>query len=148
MTLQERIQSFLIDEGLVRDPYVVGPNYPLWIEPEGIPAPGQGENATEIHDTMVLAVMRVAGLVSPRREGFIRTDGMEFWLRCTDAVLADEWEPSLRARLHDKYHWSMAGLMIEESRLYRDMQRITADAHSFTYNLQYMFEYWSQDAIP
>jgi hypothetical protein len=143
MTLLDHLRDFLIDEGLVRDPRVAGPLPPFWRHPaEGVPAPGEGGNATEIGSTLTVGGFLVGGVPSPRHEGFLRTDGVELVIRATKVPLVVAFERDLREVLNDRRDLDLAGLTVHESLLFRDLQPLdtvtSSTGHVYTFVTEYL----------
>ena len=138
------LRDYLVAQEVVRVPRVAGDEPPLWLEPrDGVPAPGEGQNETEGGPDVVLGAFRVTGIAPRRHEGFIRIDAVDFWLRSRTPQLAQQTHDLLRDALNDKRGWIMAGLRIEESLMFRDLQRLSSDANGWTYTTEFTFERWA-----
>lgn len=137
------LRDYLVSEGLVRVPRVAGAAPPLYLEPkEGVVAPGEAENATESHPTLVLGAFRATGVAPRRHQSFIRIDMIDLVVRAANPRPAFDLHDELRGALVDKRHWSMAGLLIEESLMFRDLQRVSSDANGWTFTTEFSFERW------
>jgi hypothetical protein len=149
--LLQHLRDYLVAQGLVRDPRANTPALPpMWLEPRnGTPAPGEPEGATgnravEVGQDLVVAAFPVKPFPSRRHEGFIRKDAIELILRARLAEHALGFEPGLRAALHDKRGWDMAGMRIEETLETQGLTPLARGAQGFTYTLEYSFERWDQ----
>lgn len=137
------LRDYLVSQGIVRIPRVAGTAPPMWLEPRnGTPAPGAGDNPTEVGDPTVLAAFLGTGIAPKRHEGFIRTDAVTIWVRTRTAPLAHQIEKQLRAALNDKRGWAMAGLQVNESLLFRDLQRVGFDNQGYSGNTEYFMFIW------
>ena len=139
------LRDHLVTQGIVRRPREATPVAPpLWLEPrDGVPAPGEGQNTVEKGSDAVLGAFRTTGIAPRRHEGFIRLDAIDIWLRTTSPKRAFDIHDQLRLALNDKRHWMMSTLLIEESLLFRDLQRIAATRDAFTFTTEFTFERWS-----
>jgi hypothetical protein len=145
--LLDYVNDYLIAQNLVRDPRVAGSKPPLWLEPrDGVPAPGESpkNNSTEMGPDIVVGAFNAQGIATGRHNGFMRIDAVDFWIRVRRAPLVDDFEKSLRTALHDKRGWSMTGLYVAESLVFRELQRIGADQSGWTFTTQYTFQTFTQ----
>jgi hypothetical protein len=108
-----------------------------------VPAPGEGQNAIEVGNDLVMAAIRTSGIAPRRFEGFIKVDAVDFWLRARTPPIAQQAHDQLRDALNDKRGWEMSGLRIEESLMFRDLQRLSADENGWTYTTEFTFERWA-----
>lgn len=145
--LLDHVNDYLIAQAIVRDPRVAGSMPPLWVEPrDGVPAPGQSPKnaAVEIDDNIVVGLFKAPGVTLERHNGFRRIFGADFEIRVKKAPLVDDIEASIRAALHDKRGWDLAGLYIMESLVFRELQPLGSDVTGFTYVTGYTFEVITQ----
>lgn len=141
MTLLDSLRQHLIDEGIVRDPRVAGALPPFWREPRlGAPAPGEGSTATEIGPTVVVSAFMSGGVPARPYEAFWRRQTVDLWLRTKTAPQAFDIDSSIYAVLADRRNWNMAGLLVIQSRQWRELQRLGSDEQGFTYIASYLFE--------
>ena len=139
-TLLEHMRDSLVAQGVVRAPRTVGALPPMWLEPrDGTPAPGEGQNATEIGADVVLGAFRVAGIAPRPYEGSVRVDGVDIWIRSRTYPLASTVEDQLRTALNDKRHWVMGALLVNESIIFRDMAPVERNAQAYTFSVSYLF---------
>jgi len=139
--LIDACRTYLIAEGLVRDPRVAGSLPPCWRSPrEGTPAPGDG-TSPEIGATIVVGLFPSAGIArAPFDALTLRTDGLDIRIRATTAPGAIALDDTIRTALMDKRNWTMGGLTIVESRLERPLQLIQSDQQGFDFIAGYLFE--------
>jgi hypothetical protein len=143
--LMDYLRDHLITAGLVRDPDVAGDAPPFWLSPDGIPAPGAGK-APKVGPNVVLAAMVAPETPSRRHEGFLASEHVDLWIRSRTVPQAIEIHHALREELHDKYHWDMAGLIVQESMMNLGFAYTGGPAQALTHRAQYRFEYFTIDA--
>lgn len=145
-TLVDRVQAYLIQQGVGRDPRVAGPLPPVWRQPaSGTPAPGEG-NGVEIGPTIVIGI--ISGTPFPRRrfEKDWRRDTIDIWYRTTTWPLSCSTYATVAGLLLDKVNWTMAGLKIIESQEWRGHQLLESNTgQGFTALSSVTFETYSQD---
>lgn len=152
-TLIDHVWEHLIAEGIGRDPRAGGDLPPVWREPEsGVPAPGEpadaaGDRALEVGQDAVIGLFGGGGIPPGKGEGYSRKDTIDFWLRTKVAADAHELEEQLRqqfapADLGYRQDWSLAGLQVIESRMWRPMgPPLDSDpAQGFTFTVSHLFE--------
>lgn len=149
-TLLPNFREYLIATGLVRSPNTAGDSQgnppPLWLDPRfGIPYPGQTENVGEygFNRTFVLGAYPATGIPSPPFEGFRQQRGIEIWYRCTTSPPIHKLHENLRPYIHDIRNFSMNGLLVDQSMLTRELQRISSDNEGYVYNCEIMLDLWS-----
>lgn len=146
--LLESLRNYLISEGVVRKPSVAGSDPPMWLEPRnGVPAPGEGQNATERGTTAVLGAFVSGGIPPGDYDTFQRTDAVDIRLRTSNPMVAQDLEAEIRDALLDsqglgygKRNWSMDGMHIIETRMFRDLQRLGSDDQSYDWVVEYTFQ--------
>lgn len=141
-TLLEDLRDHLVAHGIVRRPRETLPagRPPMWLEPRnGIPAPGEGQNATEVGSDAVVGAYVSGGIATDRHEGFLRIDGIDIHLRTRTAPIALELEAQIRAALNDRRHWTMGSRTVEESLQFRPLQRLGSGDHGFDWVTEYLF---------
>jgi hypothetical protein len=135
------LRTHLVSQGVARVPSTAGSAAPLWIEPRnGVPAPGEGSNPTEVGPDVVLGVYQFDGIPAEPFESELRTDAVEFRIRTRKAPFAFEIEAQIRAALIDRRHWTMGGLYIVESKQWRALARFGSDDQGFTHLTSYLFD--------
>lgn len=127
-TLSDNVWSYLIAQGIVRDPRVAGVLPPAWRQPaNGVPAPGEGENATEVGATAVLGIVRTDGIASARFEKEWRFDVIDFVVRTQKYPQAEALYRQLREALIDKTNWQMNTITVIESQEWRSLAEVDSD---------------------
>lgn len=140
----EGLRAYLNSLGLAREPAVAGTEPPMWIAPAlGTPAPGEGENPTEVGPTIVVGIRKGTGVPPARYENFLRTDSIQFVVRSAEAWQAYEWEAQVRAALNDKRGWQMANVPVNESLLFKDLQPVGSDNTGYLFTMEYLFNLWT-----
>lgn len=139
-TLLDHLKSYLVDQGVVRDPRTAGSAHPLFRQTrDGALAPGEPEGVENDPDLIVTAY--IAPGVPPRvYEGFFRTDGVDFWIRSRTAPLAVSFEEQLRAALHGQQNFMMGSERIIQSQMFTDMRLLGSGANGFTFVTGYLFQ--------
>ena len=139
--LIQALRDHLIAQGIVRDPRTAGPLPPCWRSPrKGVPAPSEG-TGTEIGPDSVVGLMPAPGVAEPRHDAtYLRTDGVDIVIRSRTAPQAVALDDQIRTALTDKRGWTMGGLTIIESNLYRPQSLITSDDQAFTFVTGYTFQ--------
>jgi hypothetical protein len=145
--LMDYLRDHLVAQGLVRRakddtaPDMTLP--PMWLSPDEIPAPGEeplpGQN-------VVIAATWAPETPSARMEGFLSLDHVDLWIRTRSVPQAVQAHHQLRAELHDRPGWDMAGLRVQESMLYQGLARTGGQAQALTHKCQYRFLYFAADA--
>lgn len=152
--MADLLQSFrdhLIANGIARKPSVAGSAPPMWLErKQGVPAPGEGDNATEIGATLVLGAFMATGIPPRPYEGFIRTDGVQLILRADNASRLRPLEEAIRELVNDRRDFILgSGLWIESMYLFRDMSIIDRDPEQgCTASLEYQATTWGPPLAP
>lgn len=145
------LRGYLAVQGLVRDPRdATSSAAPMWIAPRfGTPAPGQTEglDPVEIGPTLVISAAKTTGIPPARYENFLRMDGVGFVVRSQTAPLAYSFEQQVRAAINDKRGWTMNGVEVNESLLFRDLQPISSDNLGYTFTMEYQFSLWAPFAV-
>jgi hypothetical protein len=141
------MRDYLVAEGLVRKPSVAGALPPLWLEPaEGTPAPGEGDNATEIGSTLVLSASLATGIPrEPYTGQWLRTDAIQFVVRASAATgalqAAFDLETEIKRRFDDRRAYNMGALLVLESRMFRGLQRVSSNREQgYVMTTEYTFE--------
>lgn len=147
-TLLGALRDHLISENIVRSPRVAGATPPMWLEPrDGAPAPGEGENSTEVGATATVAAFRNGGIAARPYESMLQTLGVDLWLRVKTAPVADTLHGQIRAALIDKRNWTMGGVTVVESSEWATLQPLGSDHQGFTYVCKFMFEIRTADLL-
>lgn len=144
LNVVDYLWEYLRAQGVGRDPRVAGPLPPIWREPQnGTPAPGEKLGAdVEIGANAVIGLVKATGVPPRRHEGFLRFDHVLIWLRVRKAPMAHDLETDLRALLNDKRNWDMAGLLVNESLMFTDLQPVGSGPWGYDYTTEYQFILW------
>lgn len=119
----------------------------MWLEPrEGVPAPGEGQNATERGTNAVLGAYVTGGIPSQPYEAMLRKDTIDVWFRTTTAPRAFALYQALFDALADKRDWDMAGLTVIETLEFRPLQRLGSDQQAFNFVWTLLVERYRADA--
>jgi hypothetical protein len=134
-------RTHLIDLGLVRDPRQAGDAPPMWLHPRnGVPAPGEGENAIEVGPTLVTALFRSGGIPSKPYESFMRQPTVDLRIRSKTAPDATDLEAQIRAALVDQRNWLMGGLRVIDCEEWRALAPLGSDQQGFDWVASYLFQ--------
>lgn len=144
--LTDYIRTYLIEQGIVRDPRVAGPLPPIWRNPrDGAiePVPAGQEASVEDSALAVVSVFDVGSVPGLPYEKFRRLRVIDFWVRAAKYPDGPPIERAIRDALHDKRDWSMAGLQVIESLLWRGPSSLGANERAFTQTIGYTFEIYA-----
>jgi hypothetical protein len=146
------MRDFLIDQGLVRKPSVAGIEPPMWLDPRrGVPYPGQTEgldsSGVETDNGLVLGAYPSTGIPSAPFEGFLVKLGAAIWYRGTKSPTVQSTHEQIRGVLHDRRNLNFNGLIINQSMMTREIQRIGSDERGFIYNCEFMFDMWASTYV-
>lgn len=137
MNLLENLATYLVAQGLVKQPGAVGAPPPLYIDPrDGVPAPAAVAPATDA----VLGAFVTGGIPARVREAELRKDVVDIWIRTKTSPRAHAIEEQIRAVLIDKMDWQMGAMHISETLQWRPLQRFESNADGYTYLTAYIFE--------
>ena len=141
MLLIDALRTHLIDEGLVRDPRTAGTLPPCWRSPKrGVPAPGEG-TGVEVGNSLVVGILHAPGIPETQYNAtYLRTDGVDIAIRSSNPPDALELDDQIRAALADKRAWTMGGLQIVESSLYRTLSLLKSDEQGYNWVCGYTFQ--------
>jgi hypothetical protein len=144
-TLTDRVQAYLIVEGIVRDPRLAGPLPPCWRQPaEGVPAPGEG-TGNEVGPMAVVAVSRSLGVPQPFLQGQWRTDVIDVVYRTLKWPDTEALYARVRAALIDHMGTTMAGMRVIQSVEWSALARIDAStAQGFTSRSAVLFQTYAE----
>lgn len=147
-TLTDQVWTYLVAQGIVRDPRVAGVVPPAWRQPvDGVPAPGEGAGV-EVGPVAVLGLIRSGGIPSPRFEKEWRRDIIDIWFRTTKWPMSETLYAMVRNALIDKRNWQMGSITVIESLEWRPHQLLDADsAQGFTSQSAVLFETYTADSF-
>jgi hypothetical protein len=142
--------AFLRDNDLARRPSDATDQElpPVWIDPRtGVPYPGQieGMEPEESHPNVVMAVYPSPGIPSQPFQGFYRQDIAQLYIRARLSPLVRSTFEAIRAIIHDQRNYSLHGLQVNQSMLYRDLTRVSSDNDGFVYDCEFIFDLWGPD---
>lgn len=139
-TLLDHIKSYLIAQGVVRDPRTAGAAHPVFREPrDGAIAPGE-PSGVEADSDLVVSMFLAPGVPPRVYEGFFRTDGIDFWIRSRTAPLAVSFEEQLRGALHGQQNVMMGGERIIQAAMFTDLRPLGSGPQGFTFVTGYLFQ--------
>ncbi|MBN8867513.1 MAG: hypothetical protein J0H98_08160 [Solirubrobacterales bacterium] len=126
---------------------MAGDEPPCWIEPRnGVPAPGEiseGGDDVEKGDLAVLGLWMAPGIPQePFVASTIRHSVINIEVRVKKAPIAIDLENEIRHVLNDKVDWTMGGLHLIDSLIYREMQPLGRSNQAFTYDFAYGFHHY------
>lgn len=146
-TLLDHLNDYLIAQNLVRDPRTNAPSKPpLWVEPEesiGVPAPGIAPGRpVEAGADIVVGAFKAPDIRLGRHNGFRIIEAVDFVIRTREPWMVDDfYYEGLRPLLHDKRGWTMEGLWLSESLVYRELAPLgRPDANGSVHTIQFTFE--------
>lgn len=141
--LLEDLQTYLVAEGLVRDPAVAGDTTPLYLQPRnGVPAPGKGEGV-ELDNNLVMGAFLTGGIPTGPYVKGRRKRTVDIRYRAKKAPFAEEKDLLIREALHDKRAWQMGGRLVIETLQSREFQPLGSDDQSFDFVVTYLFEVYA-----
>jgi hypothetical protein len=157
-TILDHLRTYLVANGVGRDPRVAGPLPPIWRQPAaGTPAPGESPGSAgsvEIGETVVIGLMRTGGIPQSPQEVEWRRDIVDIWIRSRTWPQTESTWNAIRPLLVGTYAqsrqgWSMAGLAVIESQEWRTLSLLDSDpAQGFTSQAAILFETYSDDHTP
>lgn len=142
MDVRDAFRSHLATEGIVRAPANAGPLPPMWIEPRnGVPAPGEGDKASERGGTAVTGLYLSGGITQPPKAAtYVRQQNVDVWIRTSTAPAASTLADQIRHEVDDQFNWNMGGLTVIHSRVWKELQAIELTDQAFTYVIGFGFE--------
>lgn len=141
------LRTYLIAQGLVRNPTIASSLPPMWLEPQhGTPAPGEtpsGGNTTQIGADLVIGAFLSGGFPVGPYESSWRIPTVDLRLRGRTSPVVKTAEAQITAALIDKREWVMGGINVIESQLWRPLQPIAIDDQSFDFVVSYSFQVYA-----
>jgi len=135
------LREHLITEGLVRKPSVAGALPPLWLEPQlGVPAPGEGNNPTEVGSDLVIGAYLTGGFAPPPYGSFLRKPIIDLRFRGRNPVTIENTELAISKALIDRRDWMMNTMYVVECEQWRPLQRLGSDEQGFEFVTAYWYE--------
>ncbi len=141
--LLPNLRTYLIGEGIVRNPDVAGPLPPLHLAPQnGLPAPGEGTEPAVGHD-VVVGAYRTGGIPPRPHTAELRVQVVEFRIRARKAILAEHLETRLTAALIDRFVWPVGDLTVIESQEWRELQLLGSGPDGYSFSVAYWFQLYA-----
>lgn len=153
MTAAEHLRQLLIDQGVVRDPRDPAPAGtpvdqvelpPCWVDlQEGTPAPGEAGpegSSVEAGRDVVVEVVSATGLATQPLQAFLRVEGITVRYRSRFQWQAQLVDKQIRAEIDDHYQLDMAGLLVQQVRMWTPWQRTGADRQAFDSQTDYLLD--------
>lgn len=135
------MRAYLIAQGIVRKPSVAGAVPPMWLEPKlGVPAPGEGNNPTEVGDPVLGGFTTGGFALGPYQDSFARQPILQINYRGNSPQAIQALELEITKRLADKRDWMMATTYLVESSLWQPLQRIGSDEQGWEFSSAYSFQ--------
>jgi hypothetical protein len=152
-TILDHLRTYLIANGVGRDPRVAGATPPIWRQPAaGTPAPGEG-TGTEVGATVVIGLMRTGGIPQSPQEVEWRRDIVDIWIRSRTWPQTESTWNAIRPLLigthaQSRQGWTMSGLAVIESQEWRTLSLLDSDpAQGFTSQAAVLFQTYSDDHV-
>ena len=150
--LLRALSDHLVAEEVVRDPRTPGPLPPLWLNPrDGAPAPGEIEGSEGDADLVLSAFLGVRILGEPEQEAFLVHETVDVVIRSRTAPPLPVVEQALTAAVAvdagapvGRRNWTMAGLEIVESVLWRGLQPLDSSDQGYTAEVSYRFLHYRE----
>lgn len=134
------LRDYLITQGLVRKPSVAGSASPFWLEPRnGVPAPGEGQNATERGDP-VLGAYLTGGVAARPFESSLRESVVDIHFRSQNPAQSVQTHRQLRAALIDRRQQLVGTQVVIDIEEWRPFQRLGSDEQGWTH----IWAIWAQ----
>jgi hypothetical protein len=138
------LRDHLVTAGIVRDPSAAGPLPPFWREPKlGTPAPGEGNNPTEVGTDIVVGAYLVGGIAPQAYGSWSRWQIVEIRFRTSKGYMAEDVELAISGQLIDRRDFMLggsSGLYVVECQQNLPLQRLSSDAQGFEHLTQYVFQ--------
>jgi hypothetical protein len=138
------LRDHLVIAGIARDPTVAGPLPPFWRDPKlGTPAPGDGNNSTEVGTEAVIAAYLVGGTPTEPQGSWVRFPIVELRFRTTKGFLAEDMDIAICNQIHDRRDFMLGGaggLYVVECQQILPLQRLGSDEQGWEHLSQFRFE--------
>jgi hypothetical protein len=150
-SILEALRDHLITQNIARSPRVAGPKPPLWLAPQnGIPAAGEGTNATEVGDPAVLALFLAPGIASSPFEAWMERPIVDVWARTRTSPQALDLLHAVRGAVigvtpEPAVGFVMGGLTVIGAQEWRPIQPVlpTAAGTGWTYTWSALFQVYT-----
>jgi hypothetical protein len=148
-TLLDHYKSYLVTQGLVRDPDSAGSVPPIWRHPiNGLKAPGEG-SGTQVGPDSVVGLFHAGGFPAALLESAWRQDMMDVVIRARTAPIAVALHKDLRSVTLDRFNWRMGdpgGITIMQTQEMRPLQPLSPQTQFYTFIWGVVFQYYAVDA--
>lgn len=138
------LRDHLVTNAVGRDPATAGALPPIWREPKlGTPAVGEfppNGAPSQAGSTAVIGLFLTGGLAPAPYESFARKPIVDFRLRTSTALVAEQLELDISKVLIDRRAFTMGGLYVIECEQWRPLQRLGSDEQGFEFTAGYLFE--------
>jgi hypothetical protein len=143
--LLNALRDELVTAGIVRVPSVAGATPPMWLVPKlGTPAPGEGDNPTEVGPDAVIGAYRTNGIPPAAYESFMRQPFVELRIRTRLGYLAEDLEAAITARIIDRRNFDLGGsLRVIECEQIVPLQLLGSDEQGFEHICSFSFELYA-----
>jgi hypothetical protein len=144
-SLLTALRDHLVTAGLVRKPSVPGALVPLWLEPQlGTPAPGEGNNPTEVGSDLVIGAFLTGGFAPEPFASYQRRPIIDLRFRGRTPQNIETTELAITKQLIDRRDFMLGApgnqLHIIECEQWRALQRLGSDEQGFEYVTAFWFE--------
>lgn len=156
------LREHLTAAGLVRPPHILGAEAPMWLEPRlGTPAPGEGNNPTEVGADIVVGAYIAGGIAPGPFDGDRRKPIVELRYRTRQGYMAEDLSLRVDAQIATRRFatltsagfpaditddvvpdpaFMLSGLFVLECTQVLELQRLGSDEQGFEHTVQYQFE--------
>jgi hypothetical protein len=129
LILIEQLQAFLIAQGAVRAPGTTGSVPTCWLDPrDGAPQPGVDKLAAE---TVTVTLKPTGGTPPPWFEEAVERRTVDIIVRAAKSPQGELTHRVIRGLLSGKRLFMMGALLVQESQLWRHVQPLGSDEHSY-----------------
>lgn len=141
--LLSALRNHLVTAAIVRKPSVAGAAPPLWLEPRlGTPAPGEGNNPTEVGTSLVIGAYYDGGISTGPYESvsWIYRD-IQIVYRGLSVPTILNTDLAIRAQLIDRRDWMLNGtLYVLESSQVGVLSPLVSDEQGYDQRTTYRFQ--------
>jgi hypothetical protein len=149
-TILDALATHLINAGVARSPRTAGSLPPVWRSPvNGVPAPGEGGNATEVGADAVLALFLTGGIASGLYETWMERPVIDVWARTTTSPKAIDLLKQVRTAVVGNtpvpaVGFDLGGVLVIAAQEWRPVQPILPTAQGvWTYTWSVMLQLYS-----
>jgi hypothetical protein len=143
-SLLTSLRDHLVAQNLVRKPSVAGAAPPLWLAPRlGVPAPGEGGNATEVGSDLVVGAFQTGGLAPGPYAGWRRDPFIALRFRGLNAQNIENLHLAIANELIDRRDFNLASggsqMHVVECEMTTELQDLGSDEQGFEFETTYQF---------